>query len=94
MTVRELLIRMDAAEFAEWMAFNAIEPFGDEWRPVAQVTAVVANHLSGKQFTADDWMPIEAKPKVMSSAAIKAVLTGMANHGGNSNQPKRPPGVT
>lgn len=28
MTVRELLTRMDAAEFAEWRAFERLEPFG------------------------------------------------------------------
>ena len=44
-TVRELLIRIDARELAEWQAYYRLEPFGEEradWRQ-AQTTAVIAN---------------------------------------------------
>ena len=30
MTVREMLARMDAKEFGEWMAYYNLEPFGQE----------------------------------------------------------------
>lgn len=46
MTVAELLERMDAAEFGEWMAYWEDEPFGgvvDDFR-AGLVAATAANH--------------------------------------------------
>ena len=61
MTVREMLARMDSAEFAEWMAYARLEPFGplqDDMR--AGVTAsTFANANRGKKsrvFKPDDFM--------------------------------------
>ena len=53
---------MDAHEFAEWMAFDRIEPFGEQRQDArfAQVLALMANYMrkaGAKQFTAADFMP-------------------------------------
>jgi hypothetical protein len=46
MTVGDLLARISSAELTEWMAFDAIEPFGDERADLRAgiVAAVTANH--------------------------------------------------
>lgn len=64
MTVRELCDRMDAAEFAEWVAFAAVEPFGsqvDDVRLGTLASAVVAPH-GGKTRPGEwfQWEPAEA----------------------------------
>ncbi len=46
MTVSELLARISSAELTEWMAFDAIDPFGN-WRADLRtgiLAAVTANH--------------------------------------------------
>jgi len=60
MTVAELLHRIDSHELSEWMHYCTLEPFGDEQRPVATLTALTANVNQGKQgrtFKPDDFMP-------------------------------------
>jgi hypothetical protein len=46
MTVGELLARISSAELTEWMAYDAIEPFGEERADLRAgiVAAVTANH--------------------------------------------------
>jgi hypothetical protein len=46
MTVAELLARISSAEFTEWMAFDAIDPFGDERADLRAgvIASVTANH--------------------------------------------------
>jgi hypothetical protein len=46
MTVGELLARIDSAELTEWMAFDALEPFGEERADLRTgiIAAVTANH--------------------------------------------------
>lgn len=48
MTVAEMLARMSSVEFSEWIAFNAIEPLGDERADLRAgiITAVLANYIS------------------------------------------------
>lgn len=46
MTVGDLLARISSAELTEWMAFDAIDPFGDERADLRAgvIAAVTANH--------------------------------------------------
>lgn len=60
-TVAELLSSLDARELAEWFAFAAIEPFGEERDDLraGQVCAVVANvnrSQGGKTYSAKDFL--------------------------------------
>lgn len=54
---------MDSREFAEWMAYYAISPFGDDRADMRNgiVAATVANaapfRKGGKTFEATDFMP-------------------------------------
>jgi hypothetical protein len=62
MTVAEMLDRMSARELDEWMAYAAIEPFGDEWRQTGMVAAVVANgnrdaRKQPQPFAPEDFIP-------------------------------------
>ena len=46
--MRALQASMTAHEFAEWLAYSAVEPFGpraDEWRAGVLASAVVAPHI-------------------------------------------------
>jgi len=46
MTVSELLARISSAELTEWMAFDAIDPFGEQRADLRTgiLAAVTANH--------------------------------------------------
>jgi len=82
MTVRELLNRMDSAEFTEWMIYNELEPIGDDWRPQATVAAVIANaNSTGKSFSADDFLPIrqEQQSKELTAQQLIAWAKGYGN---------------
>ncbi len=61
-TVRELQTRMDSHEFAEWMAYYRIDPYGS-WREdyragiVASTLANVNRTKDAKVFTPQDFIP-------------------------------------
>ena len=63
MTVSEMLQKMSSREFAEWMAFHGIEPFGDEWRQTGMACSVQANVWKGKgkAFSVEDFMPVSVR---------------------------------
>lgn len=70
MTVAELGARMSSAEFAEWMAYAALEPFGPQRDDVraGTVAATLANiHRDRKArpspFTSEDFFPSEEVPE-------------------------------
>lgn len=86
MTVRELLARMDAREFAEWMIYLGIEPFGDDWRPLATLAALTANaHSADQKFATDDFLPLTAPPPKANSTSQD--LIAWAKRHGDRNQP-------
>lgn len=78
-TVGELQERMSSREFAEWMAFAQVEPFGPEREDfrAALVAQTVAN-FSGrakKALTIEDFMPkFDEVPEQDKSQSIKAKL--------------------
>lgn len=59
-TVRELLERLDAREFLQWLAYHQIDPWDEEradWR-AGMVAAVIANTNGGRgKFRPSDFMP-------------------------------------
>ena len=63
--MRELLARLDARELAEWAAFQRLEPFGDEQRPLARIASYIVNAASGgkAKVTEDDFLPKSAGAK-------------------------------
>ena len=65
--MRELLGRLDSREFAEWMAFYRMDPWGEERADVrmAQLCAMYANvnkGKRGKQYKIEDFMLFAEKP--------------------------------
>ena len=71
MTVREMLSRMDSKEFAEWMAFYNLEPFGDEWRQAGMQCATTANCAAfrkGKAKQIEEFMPIKNQQREVDAA--------------------------
>ena len=72
MTVRQLENSMSARELSEWMAYYAIEPFGeqrDDYR-AGLIAATVANCAGagkkGKALQPTDFIPIYTQPKQVS----------------------------
>lgn len=62
MTVRELLERTDSRELAEWQAFYALEPWGNEveWLRFGTVASIIANVNRGRNrrpFRPTDFVP-------------------------------------
>lgn len=68
MTVAELLGSMSSSEFAEWMAFDAIDPFGEPREDLRSglLAATVANHAMSPPKTPArpvDFMPFAQPAK-------------------------------
>lgn len=81
MPVALLLRSMSSAEFAEWQAFAALEPFGParEDERAGQVAAVIANVNRPKghePFTPASFFPnlVEERPAVPLLAKLKATF--------------------
>jgi hypothetical protein len=73
MTVEELSGRMSSREFAEWMAFYRIEPFGDQRADMrsAIVASTMANLLGKKKFAPADFMLFtERKTETLSDRVL------------------------
>jgi len=85
MSVREAQSRIDSAEFAEWIAFNNLEPIGEERgdRRAAVIAQTVANaHAQGRHhFQLDDFMLRYGPPKKQTAAEMKAILMQVSNQG-------------
>jgi len=67
---------MDSREFAEWMAYNSIEPFGDERADLraALISCTMANLWSKKRHKLKDFL-FNFKPKTIQTAQeIKSML--------------------
>ena len=85
MTVTELLAKVDSRELTEWLAYAQIEPFGDEWRPIAQLSALTAACHGAKDVQAEDYMliprrkqevKIDKKATVVAFKALAAATKG------------------
>lgn len=91
MTVAELGARMSSREFSEWMAYYAIEPFGEERADLRQALTTSAVHNSiqaqskhPKWTKPEDFMPYseQAQPKTpdepLAPDALKDKLLAFA----------------
>lgn len=84
MTVAEAQQRIDSQEFASWMAYDRIEPFG-EYRADLR-SAIIAYTLAesnrskkAKPFTVDDFMPkFDRTPKEQSPDEMFSKLMAFA----------------
>lgn len=66
MSVREAQARIDAPEFAEWMAFERLEPFGpqrDDER-AGTIAATLANINRDSAKKSDPFMPTDFFPRL------------------------------
>ena len=62
MTVREAQNRINAREFAEWIAYDHIEPFGEERADMRAgiISSTIANSVRGRNrraYKPKDFMP-------------------------------------
>lgn len=62
MSLRRCMAEIDSAEFAEWIAYYQVEPFGEERADLragigAAVVANVNRGAGAKAFSAVDFMP-------------------------------------
>jgi hypothetical protein len=86
MSVKRAQQEIDSAEFSEWLAYNTLNPFGDERRDfrAAMIASTTAN-VQGNKTTIDDFMPVfdadpeEAKRRSQDGIMnILKVAAGMA----------------
>ncbi len=85
MSVATAMRKISSREFADWMAYDRIEPFGEMRADLRSgiIAAAVVNVNRGrgqKPFPASDFMPKFDEPerKVMTAAQIEARLMGFA----------------
>lgn len=57
MSVRRAQREIDSAEFAEWIVYWHLEPFGDEWERTGLLASLMANLWGKDKTTVADWMP-------------------------------------
>ena len=82
MSVRQAQREIDSREFAEWIAYDRIDPFGEEradWR-VGQLTAMVANLFTKRgqaKAKATDFM-YQDKPKRQTLAQQRSIFAAFA----------------
>ena len=79
MTVKQLLSEIDSREISEWIAFNNIEPFGEQRADLraAMIACVMANAWRGKNqpaFKLDDFILNFDPPKQQSVEEMKKIL--------------------
>lgn len=85
MSVRRAQAEIDSAEYAEWMAFHAIEPFTHERAEnmLCVIASILANVHSdkGRDFKPIDFKP-EYGPKVReTSESLQTKLRAIFNKG-------------
>lgn len=92
-TVRELGMRLSAAELIEWQAFSLIEPFGgeredDRARGIMAVSAQVAgNKLAPSDFL-KVWEPAKVEPQEGKLERLVARLDALALVGSAAEFPE------
>ena len=72
-TVKELGDSLDCAEFAEWVAFWSIEPFGDLWRQTGSICCTTALVNGNKFSKPEDFMP-SARKQIQSPEEMQQQL--------------------
>lgn len=68
MSVRRAQVEIDAAEFAEWMAYYTMEPWGEDRSDLRAgiIASTIANTQRGKRtkaFKPSDFMPNFDRPR-------------------------------
>ena len=68
MSVRRAQAEISAAEFAEWMAYDRLDPIGEsrgDWRAamLATVFASAYRRKGSRPYKIEDFMPVFRKPK-------------------------------
>ena len=83
MTVGELGQRMSSRELSEWMAYDRIEPFGNQWQQTGMIASTIANvHRDSKKraspFQPEDFMPqlLEEEPELPDTATLAEKIKG------------------
>ena len=85
--MREAQARCDSREFAEWIAFWSIEPWGEQLADLrcGIIGSLIANiHAKeGKKFTVEDFMPVygESKAEPQSPEQMQAIFKALAKQG-------------
>lgn len=94
-TVAEAQATVDAREFAEWMAYYSLEPWGHEsdWLRTGQVAATVYNCAMGRRgpaLTPLDFMPraggAEAQSAEEMQSRLRWLLTAKRKKAGNGKR--------
>ncbi len=86
MTRREMLGRMGADEFMDWMAYASIEPIGEKRMDLrfAMLACVISNHIKsalgnkGKPSKMEDFMFKFDPPQQQSDDDMKMILRGLS----------------
>jgi hypothetical protein len=85
-TVAELEETMSGRELTEWMAYDSLEPFGEQRADLRSgiVASTIANcHRSrGPAFKPQDFMPFVEKPSADPATALHALRKAFGK-GGN-----------
>lgn len=81
MSVRRAQQEVDAQEFAEWMAYARVEPFGESRADLrcAIIACVLANIWArkGRRYKPSDFMPeFDRSVKRQSAAQMEQILAG------------------
>jgi hypothetical protein len=76
-TVGELERSISSVELSEWMAWDQLDKLPDPWWQMGKICAVIAEILTGKAASPEDFIPrARPKRKIMSPEAAMATMRG------------------
>jgi hypothetical protein len=100
MSVRQAQAEIDSQEFAEWMAYDRVQPFGPERADMgpAQLCALFANvnrKQGSRPFKVADFMPdflrqYKHKPSKQTPGNMATIMNMFTNAHNKAQQARRP----
>jgi hypothetical protein len=81
MTVKEAQQRIDSAEFAEWIAYHRIEPFGEfraDYRFAALCDIICKMHGTKRPTKASDFL-LDFEPQVKKKQSVEEMKASLTN---------------
>jgi hypothetical protein len=81
MSVREAQQRIDSAEFAEWIAYHRIEPFGElrsDYRSALLCDVICKMHGTKQKTKAEDFL-LNFEPTVRKVQSVEEMKNALRN---------------
>lgn len=76
--MREAQERIDSAEFAEWLAYYNLDPWGDDWQQAAMIGSLITYGPLKKPIKQADLIPGKRRRKRQTPEEMMGVFKAVA----------------